>query len=162
MNDDSAYARLIAMLDRHQARYRVIDHAPEGRTDIVSALRNHDVRSAAKCLIMMAKIGKKTSKYILAVVPGDRRVDLAAVKTVVGATYVAFASADVAERLAGSAVGTILPFAMSSALELIADPALRETPELFFNAGRLDRSVALATDDYFAIAAPRVVVIAAR
>jgi Ala-tRNA(Pro) deacylase len=33
---------------------------------------------------------------------------------------------------------------------------LLDVPELFFNAARLDRSIALATDDYVRLAAPRI------
>ena len=39
----------------------------------------------------MVKVGKKTTRYFLAVVPGDARVDLAALKDLAGGTYVAFA-----------------------------------------------------------------------
>jgi hypothetical protein len=44
----------------------------------------------------------------------------------------------------------------SAELELIADRSLLEVDELFFNAARLDRSVALSTEDYVQIAAPRI------
>jgi Ala-tRNA(Pro) deacylase len=40
--------------------------------------------------------------------------------------------------------------------QLIADPALLDCDELYFNAGRLDRSVALASQDYLRLAAPRI------
>lgn len=150
------YDRLVADLEAGGARYRLIDHAPEGRTELVSVLRGHDVRLAAKCLIVMVKVGKKQSRYVLAVVPGDARVDLQAVRALVGGTYVAFAGRDKAEELAGSVSGTVLPFSYHPRLELVADPALFEAPELFFNAARLDRSIALATDDYARLAAPRV------
>ena len=111
---------------------------------------------AAKCLIVMVKVGKKTTRYVLAVVPGGSRVDLAQVKKVLGGTYAAFASLNVAEELAGSVVGTVLPFAFDERLELIVDPSLFAAPELFFNAGCLDRSVALRTEDYRRVAMPRV------
>jgi Ala-tRNA(Pro) deacylase len=109
----------------------------------------------------MVKIGKKQTCYVLAVVPGDARLDLAAVKDLLGGSYVAFAATDKAEQLAGSVSGTVLPFSYSAQLELIADPALLTHPELFFNAARLDRSIALATEDYLRLAAPRVERIAA-
>lgn len=150
------YERLIADLDAAGARYRLIDHPPEGRTDLVSALRGHDVACAAKCLVVMVKIGKKRTRYVLAVVPGDARLDLQAVKTLLGGTYVAFAGRDKAEELAGSVSGTVLPISYHPDLELIADPALLRIPELYFNAARLDRSIALATDDYVRLAAPRI------
>jgi Ala-tRNA(Pro) deacylase len=150
------YTHLLRFLDQHGASYRVIEHAAEGRSEVVSPLRGNELQHAAKCMVLMLKLGKKVTRHVLAVIPGDRRVDLAAVKALYSATYISFASAEIAERLAGSPVGTVLPFAFNGELELIADPALRDAPELFFNAARLDRSLALNTDDYFAIAKPRL------
>ena len=150
------YGRLLADLEAAGARYRLIDHPPEGRTELVSALRGHDAAQAAKCLVVMVKAGKKQTRYALTVVPGNGRVDLHAVKALLAGTYAAFASQDKAEELAGSGSGTILPFSYHPRLEVIADPALLEAPELFFNAARLDRSIALATEDYVRLAAPRI------
>ncbi|MBI1879284.1 MAG: YbaK/prolyl-tRNA synthetase associated domain-containing protein [Chloroflexi bacterium] len=157
----NAYTRLIAFLDRHGVQYRLIDHAPEGRTEIVSPMRGNRLSQAAKCIVLMVKIGKKVTKYILGVVPGDARVDLNAVKTLLGGSYVSFASSDIAERLAGSVAGTILPFSFTPELELIVDPSLLENDELYFNAARLDRSMVLKTSDYMALAKPRLERIAA-
>ena len=151
-----AYTHLIELLDQHGAHYRVIEHAPEGRTEIVSPLRGNALSQAAKCIILMIKVGKKVTKHVLAVVPGDARLDLPAVKTLLNGTYIAFASADVAERLAGSPAGTILPFTFHPDLELIVDPSLLENDEIFFNAARLDRSLALNTADYRTLAKPRL------
>ncbi|MFI6902566.1 hypothetical protein ACIBKY_15015 [Nonomuraea sp. NPDC050394] len=39
--------------------------------------------------------------------------------------------------------------------ELVVDPALPAVPEIYFNAARLDRSMALCTKDYVLVAAPR-------
>ena len=159
--DVDVYVRLIADLDAAGARYRLIEHAPEGRTELVSALRGHALAHAAKCLILLVKLGKKQTRYVLAVVPGDARLDLAAVKALLGASYVAFADTSQAERLAGSVIGTVLPFSYDERLELIADPALLDRGELYFNAGRLDRSIALASEDYVRLAQPRIARIAA-
>jgi Ala-tRNA(Pro) deacylase len=151
------YERLIALLDTHKASYRLIDHPPEGQTDKVSALRGHPVAAAVKCIILIVKIGKKTSRFVLTVVPGDARVDTAKVKSLFnGATYAGFAATDLAERLAGSVAGTVLPFTFHPDLVLIADPSITDHEELFFNAARLDRSMALRTSDYVALAKPRM------
>jgi Ala-tRNA(Pro) deacylase len=96
-----SYAKLLELLDGHGARYRLIDHPPEGRTEVVSAFRGHPPSLAAKCLLLMVKIGKKD-------------------------------------------------------LELLADPAVLANGEIFFNAARLDRSMALSTADWTAVAKPRV------
>ncbi|HYL92014.1 MAG TPA: YbaK/EbsC family protein [Alphaproteobacteria bacterium] len=160
MPSEDTYSRFVDLLEKGGASYRLIDHAPEGRTELVSPMRGNQLRAAAKCIVMMVKLGRKTTKYVLGVVPGDARVNLNAVKSLLGGTYISFASADVAEKLAGSVAGTILPFSFSPELELIADPSLLENEELYFNAARLDRSVALKTSDYLRLAQPRVAQIA--
>jgi Ala-tRNA(Pro) deacylase len=119
-------------------------------------MRGNALQQAAKCIVMMVKIGKKVTKYVLGVVPGDARVDLNAVKALVGGTYISFASAKIAERLAGSVAGTILPFSFHHELELVVDPSLLENDEIYFNAARLDRSMALKASDYLALAKPRL------
>ena len=153
---EDTYTRLLALLNQQGIPYRLIDHAPEGRTELVSVMRGNTLSQAAKCIILMIKLGKKVTRYVLAVVPGDARVDLPAVKSLMRGTYVAFASSEIAERLAGSVTGTILPFSFNPELEVIVDPSLLENDEIYFNAARLDRSMVLKTRDYVTIAKPRL------
>jgi len=150
------YEKLIALLDAAQAKYSILDHAPDGQTDRVSEMRGHPVREAAKCIVLIVKQGKKTSKFVLAVVPGNCRVDINAIKKLFNATYAGFAATDVAERLAGSVAGTVLPFIFKDELGLIVDRQIAESEWMYFNAARLDRSLKLATADYLAIAKPRL------
>ncbi|MFY9484078.1 MAG: YbaK/EbsC family protein [Patescibacteria group bacterium] len=155
MAPKDTYTKLIELLDQHGAQYRLIDHPPEGRTELVSPMRGHDISRAAKCMILMVKIGKKDKKFVLGVIPGNARISFNAVKALFGGTYISFASPDIAERLAGSVAGTVLPFSFDPELILIVDPSLRKNEFIYFNAARLDRSVELKTSDYLKIANPR-------
>lgn len=154
MTGPTRYERLLADLDAAGAQYEVLRHEAEGQTERASALRGNLLRDAAKCLVLLVKVGKKQSRYVLAVVPGDARLDLAAIRELFGAGYVGFASPGKAEELAGSVPGTVLPFGDGQRLTLVADPHLLDSPKLYFNAGRLDRSLALATQDWVAAAEP--------
>ena len=58
--------------------------------------------------------------------------------------------------LAGSVLGTVLPFPFHDDLEFVVDPVLMDNDEIFFNAARLDQSVALKVADYQRIAEPRL------
>ena len=155
MNSSNMYDQLINFLDSHQAQYRLIDHQPEGRTEIVSPMRGNKVSDAAKCMVVMVKFGKKDKEYYLCVVPGDAKVNLDAVKDLFNGTFVSFASPEAAEKYAGSVSGTILPFSFNNKLTLLVDPKIRDIDELYFNAARLDRSMALKTSDYLKITNPR-------
>jgi len=149
------YTKLIEFLDQHNAQYRLIDHPEEGRCELVSPMRGHDVCHAAKCMVLMVKLGKKDKQYVLGVVPGNAKVDMNAVKELFHGTFVSFAAQEAAERLAESVAGTILPFSFNKDLLLIVDPSLQKSEFIYFNAARLDRSIELKTSDYLRIADPR-------
>ena len=111
-------------------------------------------------MILLVKQGKKVTRYVLVVVPGNARVDFQAIKSLLQATYVAFASPQTAAALSGAPNGAILPFSFDASLELIADPSLLSSDEIYFNAGRLDRSMVLNTQAYIETAKPRLASIA--
>ncbi|WIM94519.1 YbaK/EbsC family protein [Actinoplanes oblitus] len=160
MNSTFASASsLTTLLDEHEARYRVIDHPPEGNTEKASRLRGHPLDAAAKCLVVRVRTGK-TRQHVLVVVPGDRRVDIAAVRDLYGCRSATVAPLDVAEQLTGSVSGAIPPFTFHPDLDLVVDPALLHHDEIFFNAGTLDRSYALRTDDYVRVMRPRLETVA--
>jgi Ala-tRNA(Pro) deacylase len=152
----SAYDWLMEQLERHQARFRLIEHAAAGHTESASILRRHALAQAAKCLVVRVATGRRSRRYVLAVVPGDRKVDLDELRTMYVGREASFAAPDVAEQLAGSVSGSVMPFSRHPELDLVVDPELLVHDEIFFNAARLDRSVALATDDYLVMARPRV------
>ena len=155
MDTENTYKQLIELLNKNSADYRLISHPPEGRTEIVSPMRGNKLSEAAKCIIVMVKLTKKDKKYILAVVPGDAKVNLEAIKNLFSGVYVSFAPVEIAENLAGSISGTILPFSFHPELQLIVDPILLKNKEIFFNAARLNLSMALKTADYIKITKPR-------
>lgn len=153
---------ILGRLDDAGIGYSLLSHAPEGRTEAVSALRGHALDQAAKCVVLIVKTGRKQTRFVLAVVAGDHRIDIAAIKALFGATYVGFAASDVAERLARSEPGTILPFALDEAVSVVIDQGLAGHETFFFNAARLDRSLEMSVADYLRFEKPRIAQIASR
>jgi len=156
------HGRLRALLDEGGAIYRVLEHEPEGHTEIISRVRGNRLQQAIKSIVVQVRLNKKESAYCLANVPGDCRVDLDGIKAHFNAAGIAIAGREKAEQLTGCPIGSIPPFSFNDQLILLADPLIRENEEVVFNAGRLDRSIFMKMDDYFRIAEPRVVNIAKR
>ncbi|MEU3723510.1 YbaK/EbsC family protein [Streptomyces sp. NPDC031705] len=150
-----SYARLLGLLADGGADYRLLRHAPEGRTERASLIRGHRLEQAAKCLVIRVALGRKQRRYVIAVVPGHCRVDLEAVRAEYGGTNASFAVRQVAEELTGCVSGSIMPVSFDPSVEVVVDPALLEHEEIWFNAGRLDESVALRTSSYLALVRPR-------
>ena len=98
---------------------------------------------------------------MLAILPGNRKLDFDAVATLFQARKCGFASPQSAEALTGCAMGAVPPFSLNPDLAVVVEQDLLNNDTLFFNAGRLDRSMELDTKDWLAAARPRVARIAA-
>ncbi|MFI8906237.1 YbaK/EbsC family protein [Streptomyces albidoflavus] len=156
----SPFEQITELLDREKATYRVVEHPAEGRSEEVSAVRGTTVSQGAKALVCRVK--GIDAPGVLAVLAGDRRADLKKVAAAVGGKKGGFAPSELAERLTGCVVGAIPPLPLSTALPVVVDEEfLAAHDEIAFNAGRLDRSVVMATADYVRIVAPAVAPIAA-
>jgi Ala-tRNA(Pro) deacylase len=154
--------QLRALLDREGASYRVIEHAPEGRTEVIAKIRGNRIEQSIKSMVLQVRLTRKDNIYCLANVPGDCRVDFDGVKAHYQADSVAFAKREKAEELTGCVIGSIPPFSFSDELQLLADPLIQQNEEVVFNAGRLDRSIMMNLEDYIRIAGPQMVAIARR
>lgn len=154
--------QLRALLDREGASYRVIEHEPEGRTEVIAKIRGNRIEQSIKSMVLQVRLTRKENIYCLANIPGDCRVDFDGVKAYFEADSVAFAKREKAEELTGCVIGSIPPFSFSDELQLLADPLIRQNEEVVFNAGRLDRSIMMNLEDYIRIAGPQMVAIARR
>jgi len=156
------HEQLIALLESEGASYRIIEHEPEGRTEVIARIRGNRIGQSIKSMVLQVRLSRRENSYCLANIPGDCRVDFEAVKDHFRADSVAIAQREKAEELTGCVVGAIPPFSFSGGLQLLADPLIRENDEVVFNAGRLDRSIMMKLEDYLRIAQPRLVPIARR
>jgi Ala-tRNA(Pro) deacylase len=153
------FDRLVALLEAEKADFRVIEHEPEGRSELISKIRGNHPSQAAKAMVVAVKAAEGR-KFVLAVLPGDRRVNFGAIAKAVGGKKAALAAPEEAKRLTDCEMGAVPPFSMSSDLTLVVDPDLLTHDSIAFNAGRLDRSMFLSTKSYIAVAKPLVAPIA--
>lgn len=158
---EDIHEQLRALLDREGASYRIIEHEPEGRTEVIAKIRGNQIRQSIKSMVLQVRL-RRENLYCLANVPGDCRVDFEGVKSYFDADSAAFARREKAEELTGCVIGSIPPFSFNERLILLADPLIQENDEVVFNAGRLDRSIMMKLSDYIRVARPQLVPIAQR
>jgi Ala-tRNA(Pro) deacylase len=159
---DDIHEHLRGLLDSEGAIYRVIEHEPEGRTEVIAKIRGNRIQQSIKSMVLQVRLTRRENIYCLANVPGDCRVDFDGVKNYFKADSVAFAKREKAQELTGCVIGAIPPFSFNEQLQLLADPLIQQNEEVVFNAGRLDRSIMMKLDDYIRIARPQLVSIAQR
>ncbi|GHC22037.1 hypothetical protein GCM10010082_12400 [Kushneria pakistanensis] len=149
------FDQLVQLLKTHDARFRIIEHSAEGRSQDVARIRGTTESQGAKA--MLCKSRHDDEFFMLAVLPGNRKLDFRQVADAVGIKKATLASAEDVMTETGCVVGAVPPFVFSSRIRLLADPALvEEHDEIAFNAGRLDRSIVLSSEDYLRIAQPEV------
>ena len=156
------FDQLVALLSDAKARFRVIEHEAEGKSEAISAIRGNRPDQAAKAMVLDVRGGGGGRRHVLAILPGSRKLDFAAVADLFEARKCGFASPDTAQELTGCVMGAVPPFALDPAIAIVVEEDLLANETLFFNAGRLDRSMELDTKDWLAVARPRIAKIASR
>jgi Ala-tRNA(Pro) deacylase len=155
------FDRIVALLTGAEANFRVIEHDAEGRSERISVIRGNRPDQAAKAMVLDVRGGGGGRRHVLAILPGSRKLDFNAVAALFEARKCGFASPDTAQALTGCVMGAVPPFAFDPALAVVVDEDLLANETLFFNAGRLDRSMELDTRDWLAAVNPRIARIAA-
>jgi Ala-tRNA(Pro) deacylase len=156
------FDRLVALLTDAKAKFRVIEHEAEGRSEAISVIRGNRPEQAAKAMVLDVRGGGGGRRSVLAILPGNAKLDFNAVAHVFEARKAGFASPDSAQALTGCVMGSVPPFSLNPVLSIVVDEELLKNDTLFFNAGRLDRSMELDTRDWIAVAQPKVARIAAK
>ena len=156
MSKGEVFDQLVMLLSDAKAKFRVIEHEAEGKSGAISVIRGNRPDQAAKAMALDVRGGGGGGRrHVLAILPGSRKLDFGAVAGLFEARKCGFTSPDTAQELTP-------PFALNPALALVVDEDLLANDTLFFNAGRLDRSMELDTRDWLAVAKPRVAKISAK
>ncbi|MEQ4923835.1 YbaK/prolyl-tRNA synthetase associated domain-containing protein [Proteus hauseri] len=151
------FEQLTSLLDDNHATYRVVEHSTAGRSEEVAKIRGTQLGQGAKGLVCHVK-GNGIKQHVLAILPADKQADLAKLAIQIGGTRASLASPKEVDTLTQCVFGAIPPFSFHPSLKLVADPLLFERfDELAFNAGTLERSIILNTQDYKRIAKPELI-----
>ena len=148
------HARLIALLNQYEVQYKLLTHECEGRSKEISKIRGNAPSQAMKAIVLRVRGGGNNRRNILAVIPGNRRLDMKALLANVGAQKGRFATLNEVNHLTGCVSGAIPPFTFKKNLILIVDKYFKQWNEVAFNAGRLDRSIMMDFEDYVSVANP--------
>src|SRR5687768_1914490 len=74
------HEQLRALLDKEGATYRVVEHEPEGRTEMIAKIRGNRIEQSIKSIVVQVRLNRKENIYCLANVPGDCRIDFDGIK----------------------------------------------------------------------------------
>src|SRR6266481_4903853 len=103
--EPSVFDRLNAWLNGSGVSFTVLRHEPVFTSEQAAAVRGTSLASGAKALVV-----KAGDKFVLIVLPADRKLDSKKAREVFGVKSIRFASKEEVEQLTGLQPGSIPPF----------------------------------------------------
>jgi Ala-tRNA(Pro) deacylase len=153
----SAYDALIALLDGAGAPYRELEHPPAASAREYHAIVGSRLEQQAKALLFRRYAEDGSKSYLVFALPGNAEADLERVRRATRSRKLRLATQDELHRQTGCRFGELPPFGSIFDCELALDARLLGEDELYFNAGRLDRSVVLTPATLVAVEAPTTI-----
>ena len=148
---DSVFDRLVRLLARHGVEHDVLRHEPVYTSEQAALVRGTALASGAKALIC-----KASGRFLMFVLPADRRLASREVRRQLHLRSLRFASQDEVRELTQLTPGAIPPFGSLFELPTFCDERLAEQAQINFNAGDHAVSISMAYTDYVAVEQPRL------
>ena len=110
----------------------------------------HDVQTACKCeasevIKTLVFVG---SNPVVAIIPGDRRVDIAKIEKFTGEQGLRMAKPAEVMTLTGYDVGSVSPFGINPAIKQIADNSILTLSSLFLGSGKSNILIKISQTEF--------------
>ncbi len=147
----SIFERVESLLKQHEVAFQVLRHEPVYTSEEAARVRGTPLASGAKALVC-----KGEDRFVMFVVPADRKLDSRAVRRVKGWRKLRFATREEVLELTGLTPGSIPPFGSLFGLSTLCDERLGENDVINFNAGDHGISVSMRFADYVLVEKPEL------
>lgn len=148
---DNVFQRLTQCLDGRQIAYDILRHSPVYTSEEAAQVRGTPLASGAKALVC-----KADERFVMIVLPADRKLASKEVRKSQGVKSLRFASREEVEQLTGLTPGSIPPFGSLFGLETWCDERMGEHDRINFNAGDHSVSISLKYADYVSAEQPKL------
>jgi len=141
--------------------YREIEHAPGASTEEYHQALGCRYEQQAKCLFLKVFEAGGDTSFVVCAIPAQKRANLKAIKRLLNAKEVRFASQDELKTVTGCEFGELAPTGKLFGLRLLMEADLLKEQEIFLNAGRVDVSFVIDPADLRRVENPIIFEIAA-
>jgi Cys-tRNA(Pro)/Cys-tRNA(Cys) deacylase len=136
--------RAIRYLKRKDVSFEMVKYEHEEKgAEFAARATGFPLDRTVKTLVI--ELGGRN--YCLALLPGDRQLDMKQLAQVYAVKRAAMAAAATAERLTGYLVGGISPFGTKKVLAAVMEKRIRKYTEVLINAGQRGVMIKMAPED---------------
>ena len=139
--------------------FDLFEHAPVRTSEEAANIRTgYKLEQGAKAIVVRVKVPGLGKKFVMFVLPGNKRFDTDKIKRNIGFVDIRFATEqEVFEITGGVLPGGVPPFGNIFNLEVYVDVSLFNNDRIIFNAGDRSCSIGIKSSDYKIIVNPTVV-----
>ncbi len=150
--------KIKGLLTSNSCWFETFEHAPVRTSEEAAKIRTgYSIEQGAKSIIAKVREPGKGKRFVMFVVPGNKKFDTAKIKNTTGLVDIRFATEEeVSEITSGVLPGGVPPFGNMFSLEVFADKSLFENEKIVFNAGDRSYSVGMKAFDYMKLVTPKV------
>ena len=142
-NSVTVFERLQQFLQHQAVTFEVLRHEPVFTSEEAARVRGTTLASGAKALIC-----KADARFVMFVLPADKRLASKEVRKRLGLQSLRFASREEVAELTGLQPGSIPPFGSLFGVPTHCDNALSQQSEINFNAGDHAISIRMTYADF--------------
>jgi len=151
------YEEIIKLLKTNKISYKETEHEPVYTSEQAAKVRGISISQGAKSLLL-----KYENNFILAVLPGDRKLDSKKLKNLLKIKSFRFASPEEVKEKMGCEIGACYPFGNLIGLPTYADNSFSKNDIVSFNPGLHTRSIEIKWRDFYSLIKPEIVDISER
>jgi len=148
----SPYDDIVTLLKTHNISYEDTEHEPVYTSAQAAQIRGISASQGAKALLLKCENG-----FILALLPGDRKLDSRKLKNLLQIKNLRFASREEVKDTMGCEIGACYPFGNLINLPTYADNYLSANDTISFNPGVHTHSIEMKWQDFYSVAKPKMV-----
>lgn len=145
------YKAIINLLQENSVAFEELEHKPVITSEQAAKIRGLKLSQGGKSLVL-----KADGQFVLAVIPGDRRLDTKAFKKLLNIRDLRFATPEEVIQVMGCEVGACYPLGVIANLKTYADNQFNNEEIISFNVGLHTKSIKMRWEDYLIVAKPEM------
>lgn len=147
----AVYERIVGDIKALKLAYEPYEHEAVRTSEDAAKIRNTPLHEGAKALVLYAD-----EKPVMVVVPGNRKLDMKAFKSLYHIRDLRMATPAQVEEVTGVTIGAVPPFGHIFGIPAYMDAAFKENSHVSFNAGLHTHSIRMSEKDYEKMAKPTI------
>lgn len=141
-------------LDSKEVKYGLLEHKQVKTSEEAASVRNVPLSQGMKSLILIAK----EKGFVLCLVPGNRKIELKALRKILNAKDIRLADHEDVLRITGCEIGSVHPFGnlYKEKLEIYMDKNVLNNQIIDFSVGTFVNSIEIKLKDFLKLVKVKV------